>query len=98
MAPRYKSIKVSKDTVFVQFSHSPMGITTFGKALTQFQVAGDDKVFYKASAEIKGSVIVFLSNQVKSPVAVRYAFSDWAYGELYGTEGLPVPPFRSDEW
>ena len=35
---------------------------------------------------------------VKEPVAVRYAFTNAPDGNLFGDNGLPVPPFRSDDW
>ena len=38
-----------------------------------------------------------LSEKVKKPVAVRYAFKDWVVGDLF-CEDLPVSSFRSDEW
>ncbi|WP_256011421.1 sialate O-acetylesterase [Desertivirga xinjiangensis] len=98
IAPQYKSFKILKDSISVQFSHSPMGMTTFGKKLSQFELAGSDRVFYKATAEIKGSNVLVYSDAVKLPVAVRYAFKDWAVAELYSIEGLPVSPFRSDDW
>ena len=38
------------------------------------------------------------SDEVKKPVAVRYAFENYVDGDLYGTEGLPVSSFRTDNW
>jgi sialate O-acetylesterase len=38
------------------------------------------------------------SDKVPTPVSVRYGFKDWAPGNLYSTEGLPVAPFRTDDW
>jgi sialate O-acetylesterase len=35
---------------------------------------------------------------VEKPVAVRYAFKDFIVGTLFGTDGLPVSSFRSDDW
>ena len=37
------------------------------------------------------------SEKVKKPVAVRYAWKDWAQGDLMH-DGLPVSSFRSDSW
>ena len=31
------------------------------------------------------------------PIAVRYAFKDWAEGDLMH-DGLPVSSFRTDDW
>ena len=61
-------------------------------------VAGDDGVFYPAKAWIVRSKLYVKSELVKKPVAVRYAFENYAEGDLFGTEGLPVSSFRSDNW
>ena len=66
-------------------------------ALVGFTVAGEDKTFYPADAKIDGNEVVVSSAQVPHPVAVRYAFID-AVGNLYNKDGLPAPPFRSDDW
>lgn len=96
--PAYKSMQVSKDTVTITFDNAPLGYTAFGKELTSFEVAGADKVFYPAKANVTGKGIVLLSEQVKTPVAVRYGFKDFGPGCLYNTEGLPAYPFRTDNW
>jgi sialate O-acetylesterase len=41
---------------------------------------------------------VVWSKQVKEPVAVRFSFSNTAIGNLFSKEGLPVNPFRTDNW
>ena len=50
-----------------------------------------------AKAWIERSKIKVKSEAVKSPVAVRYAFKNYAKGDLY-CEDLPVSSFRSDNW
>ena len=52
--------------------------------------------FNKTVGKEKG--IVVWNDQVKNPVAVRYGFRSWIKGELYSTEGIPVPSFRTDNW
>ncbi|MBN9298823.1 MAG: sialate O-acetylesterase [Filimonas sp.] len=96
--PVYKTMQVNKDTVTVAFDNATFGYTAFGKELISFEVAGADKIFYPAKANITGKGIVLLSEQVKTPVAVRYGFKDYAPGNLYNTEGLPAYPFRTDSW
>ncbi|MEJ2883473.1 sialate O-acetylesterase [Pedobacter sp. GR22-6] len=96
--PEYESMKLSHDTVSLKFRNVPLGLTSFGKTLTQFEVAGTDRVFYPANAVIKGSAVLVCSKRVPVPVAIRYAFKDWATGELYNVEGLPASSFRTDSW
>jgi sialate O-acetylesterase len=42
--------------------------------------------------------ITLISTSVAEPVAVRYAFKDFVIGDLFGTDGLPVSSFRTDDW
>lgn len=59
-----------------------------------------NKVFHKADAYIdeeKGTVVV-TCKYVAEPKAVRYAFKDFVKAELFGTGGLPVSSFRTDDW
>ena len=66
--------------------------------LKGFAIAGDDKKFYWADAEIQGDHVVVSSPQVPNPVAVRYAWDDNPDGNLINATGLPASPFRTDEW
>lgn len=97
-SPLYKGIEIHNDTVQVSFDRAPMWITAKAGESKLFTVAGDDKVFYPAKAWIVRSKIYVKCEQVKNPVAVRYAFENYVEGDLFSTEGLPVPSFRSDNW
>lgn len=100
-SPGYQSLRVDKDTVFVHFSDARRGLTSYGKPVLSLEIAGSDRVFYPADSRIsdeeKGTLKVFCEN-VARPVAVRYAFHAAAPGNLYSTQGLPVAPFRTDDW
>ena len=97
-SPVFKSMKVDKGSIYINFEHTPNGLYTHDKELTSFEIAGEDKVFHQAYAIISGNGVKVWNDQIKNPVAVRYAFKDWAIGHLYNTEGLPVAPFRTDNW
>lgn len=100
--PVYKSLEKTKgDSLIVTFDYAEMGLNTFGKPLTEFEIAGEDKVFYPAKAiftKDRRTSITVWSEQVKNPVSVRYAFKNWVIGNLYNTQGLPASSFRTDEW
>jgi sialate O-acetylesterase len=66
--------------------------------MNTFEIAGADKHFYPAKAQITGGSVTVSSDLVKEPVAVRYAFKDFVVGDLFGTDGLPVSSFRTDDW
>lgn len=96
--PVYRSMKINNDTVDLTFDHAQHGLYAGNKDLTLFEIAGEDKVFHPAGAKITATGIRLRSDQVKNPIAVRYAFKDWFIGELFNTEGLPASPFRTDNW
>lgn len=99
-SPEYDRMEVKGDKAIIYFSKQFMGLTSYGKQLTLFEIAGDNKVFVKADAYIdegEGTVVVS-SRLVKEPKAVRYAFKDYVSAELFGTGGLPVSSFRTDDW
>jgi sialate O-acetylesterase len=62
-------------------------------------IAGADKKFHWALARIEGDTVVVTSDQVPAPVAVRYGWADNpSRANLFGKNGLPASPFRTDDW
>ncbi len=97
-SPSYDSILINGNIATIKFKNVPNGLTSYGKPLTQFEIAGADKVFRPAIANIRNGTIVLSSPLVAAPSAVRYAFKDFIVGELFSTEGFPVSSFRTDDW
>lgn len=97
-SPKYKAMEVKGSEVLLSFDDAPLGLSSFGKPLTSFEVAGEDRRFYPAVARITGGKVVVSAKEVTAPVAVRYAFSDYVQGSLFGTNGQPVSSFRTDNW
>ncbi len=98
--PVLKEMTVKGNVVKLTFTHAENGFTTYGKELVSFKIAGEDKYFHPANAEITwmDHSISLWCPFVEKPVAVRYAFDDFVVGELYNTEGLPASSFRTDDW
>lgn len=97
-SPVYKEMSVTGDTCIISFDRADMWLTAREGELNYFTVAGEDRVFYPAKAWISRSKVYVKSETVKHPVAVRYAFENYVNGDLFGTEGLPVSSFRTDDW
>jgi sialate O-acetylesterase len=73
--------------------------TPDGSAPKGFAIAGADGRFVYARARIEGDAVVVWSEDVGVPVAVRYAWANNPAGcNLYNAAGLPVCPFRTDDW
>ena len=101
-SPEYDSMEVVKGKVRLSFRNAGLGLTSYYQELKNFEIAGEDKVFYPAKAYImkhENKVYVEVGSQsVANPVAVRYAFKSFAVGDLFGVTGLPVSSFRTDDW
>ena len=68
-------------------------------AMIGLAVAGEDKVWHWGVGKIVGPDKVEVSSAaVVTPVAVRYAWADNPVANLYSRNGLPVVPFRTDDW
>ena len=96
--PIYDSMEIKDNKIVLSFEHADNGLEIKGKKLTDFTIAGTDKVFYKAKARIVGYTIVVSAREVKDPIAVRFAFTDTAQPNLFNSAGLPASAFRTDSW
>ena len=99
--PRYLNQKIEGNKIVLNFDSTGSGMMPAkpGK-LDAFAIAGADKKWHWADAEIAGNKVIVSSKDVPTPVAVRYA---WAMNPsqrnlLYNQEGLPASPFRTDTW
>ena len=63
-----------------------------------FEIAGADRVFHPATAQIEGATVVVTAAAVPEPAAVRYAFRNTPDAPLVNAAGLPAAPFRTDDW
>jgi sialate O-acetylesterase len=90
---------VEGETVRLMLTHAAGLTTTDGQPPRTFALAGEDRVFHEAQAEIAGDGVVLVRcAAVPRPVAVRYAFGDGDVGTLVNGAGLPASSFRTDDW
>lgn len=102
-SPLYKGMEKDGAKIVLAFDH----VATGGKGWRPFDVnepigftiAGADRKFVPAQARIRddGRIEVW-SDAVAEPVAVRYAWADNPVCNLYATTGLPLTPFRTDDF
>jgi len=96
--PRFSTAKQDGDAMLLTFEGNTPLVLREGSN-SAFTLAGEDRVFHPASAvKVKDSELRVSSPHVSSPVAVRYAWKNNPPALLFGTNGLPVAPFRSDDW
>ncbi len=83
----------------MQFDHAEGGLVLkSNRPDNGLRIAGPDRVFVPAQAEVRGEELVVFSERLPRPVAVRYAWTDDPACSLYNQAGLPASPFRTDDW
>jgi sialate O-acetylesterase len=68
------------------------------KVITGFYISGEKEEWLPAEAKIVGDKILIWNKALKQPVHVRYGFGNTLIGNVFSKEGLPLCPFRSDNW
>ena len=99
--PVYQSSTTEGNKMILSFTHANGGLSVKDKYgyLMGFEIAGEDKKFYHAKAEVKNNQVVVYSDSVSTPVSVRYGWADdMPEVNLYNKEGFPASPFRTDNW
>lgn len=99
--PTYKSVTFAKGKALLSFENIGSGLNVKNQYgyLQGFEIAGADKKFYYAKAELQGDKIVVSHSDVKDPAAVRYGWTNSPIdSNLFNNEGLPASPFRTDAW
>jgi sialate O-acetylesterase len=91
-------MEVKGDKAILSFADAPDGLLLKGKEARELVIAGEDRVFHTARAKIEGSRLIVSAPEIKKPVAVRYQFDNAGIGNIFNKEGLPLAPFRTDDW
>ena len=100
--PRLKDVVYEEDgTVKVTLTQVWSNLMSISaRDITGFELAGEDRQFHLAKAEVDwdGQTIIVNCPEVAHPVAVRYSWRNWMGANLQKSNGIPVPPFRTDNW
>lgn len=97
-APVFRNYRIKGDKMELDFGQKQDGFQIKGTTLNGFTIAGPDRVFYPAEAMVQNGKIIVFSPEVSIPLAARYGWADNPDCNLYGENGLPVAPFRTDCW
>ena len=99
--PTFNSMEIQKNKIVVSFGNTGSGLTIPDKYgyLKGFEIAGEDKIFYFANAQIINNKVILFSENVPNPIAIHFGWADDASdNNLYNKEGFPAVPFRTDNW
>ncbi|NDF00753.1 MAG: 9-O-acetylesterase, partial [Verrucomicrobia bacterium] len=98
-SPLFDSLKVEGDKAHLSFKNAEGGLKSLnGQPLSWFTIAGEDKQFVEAKAEVSGNSVVVSAPGVSKPVAVRFGWHELAEPNLANAAGLPASPFRTDHF
>ncbi len=104
-SPELKDAKFEGGKALLTFDYAPQGLRTVDTDdVKGFAICGEDKKWVWAKASIIGgskkgtNQIEVSADGVAKPVAVRYAWADNPICNVFSAEGLPVTPFRTDDF
>jgi len=101
----YQDMLVKDDAILIHLKDNYHADAPY-EQIEGFEIAGEDKVFHPAMAQhfwqpggnYWDEGIKIWSPDVKKPVAVRYCFRNFQLGNVKNAAGLPLFPFRTDNW
>lgn len=99
-SPLYKSMAKEGNKIVLEFEHVANGWRPFEvNELRGFTIAGADKKFVVAKATIRPDGKIEVSGDaIADPAAVRYGWANNPVVNMYSGAGLPLTPFRTDDW
>ena len=93
--PLYRSYVFKDGGMELLFDNVPGGFVLKEGSLSGFEIAGADKEFYPADAEVRGGRIFISSKQVSEPQYARYNWFNYPETFIYNDTGIPLAPFRT---
>jgi len=80
----------------LHFANAAGGLVVHGEKPAEFSIAGADRKWAWADAEVEGDSVVLKSDRVSHPKFARYAWQANPVATLFNQAGLPAVPFRTD--
>lgn len=99
-SPSYLSMNIDGNKTVLEFEHVAGGLRTVDvNDVRGFAICGKDKQWVWANARITGAnSIEVWSDAVAAPVAIRYAWANNPVCNVVSKVGLPLTPFRTDDF
>jgi sialate O-acetylesterase len=95
--PNFRQATIDGNRMQLWFDHTSDGLVAKGGPLTGFEIAGADKKFVTATAQIDGKTVLVSSPQVSDPQYVRYGWANYPTVNLFNGAGLPASPFTTEK-
>lgn len=93
--PIYQSFIYKDGGIELSFEHAEDGFMVKDK-VEGFEIAGEDRQYREAQVEIRGSKIFLSSPEVQKPLYARYCWTNYGNVTVFGKNGIPLAPFRTE--
>ena len=98
-SPAFQSLETKGNKLILHFDVMNGDELKLNGTPAGFVIAGEDKQFFEAQAELLNKTTVAVwSDKVEKPIAARFGWASRPYLHLWTASGLPVSPFRTDDW
>lgn len=94
--PAFKQQRIEGRKIILEFNNVGKGLV-LKKGIKEFEIAGSDKQFVAASANIVGQTIQVSSSKIATPKYVRYGWKDISTAALFNVEGFPASSFTTED-
>lgn len=95
--PHYEGMERGDDNLTI-YLRDASGLKAIGDTVEGFTIADASRQFVPAQAKIVGPTVEVWAEGIARPVAVRYGWARGPYCNVVNDHGLPLAPFRSDDW
>ena len=94
--PIFKRSENNKNNIKIFFNYTGSGLLLKENGRSEFEIAGVEKLYFKADVINKGKYLEIFSVKVKKPMYVKYAWADTSSATLFNIEGLPAASFSTE--
>jgi sialate O-acetylesterase len=96
--PMYKSKTTNKNQIILSFENIPKGFKENNAIEGFFLLDMKTGQWLPAQARIEKDKIFVWNDTATEPIHVRYGFGNTLIGNVFSKEGLPLCPFRTDNY
>ncbi len=90
-------MKTEGAAIRLYFEHTYGALKSNSETLSDFEIAGEDKVFKPATAIIEGETVLVSHPDIAEPKMVRYAWDNGDTSTLLNAADLPSSSFRTQK-
>ena len=92
----FKTFSVNEDIVKVFFDHIRKGLVLDKNEISRFGITAEDNKYFKTNVVNQNDYLEVFSENVSSPVLIKYAWLDTSSASLFNSVDFPASFFNSE--